>query len=211
MHIECDRHAPLATVQRAVLEPIDAVREPRGEEHLLEGKASAVGRLRLGLGLPPIGLSATPEAHQQPRRGAHGAALDELLVVGAQRHHHGRRPRVREAQAPTGAPRRDAPRHAHLQGSRLWGWGRGGLLGLRRVGCWGQGASHGVGVGSGLGSGLGLQEWRARSRRPTTARWGARAALGCRPARARWPTREAPSSARAGVVGRTAALAPRAP
>ena len=35
VHIECDRHAPLATVQRAVLEPIDAVREPRGEEHLL--------------------------------------------------------------------------------------------------------------------------------------------------------------------------------
>ena len=35
VHIESDRHAPLATVQRAVLEPIDAVREPRGEEHLL--------------------------------------------------------------------------------------------------------------------------------------------------------------------------------
>ena len=139
--------APLATVQCAVLEPIDAVREPRGEEHLLVcGRGfcgwGAAATARVAPPPPSPGLSASRSAPAAPvghtvRPSTNCLSLaPSVTIMAAGRGLTRKLHRLPDATRP-------GTRTCRGQGLGL---GRGGLLGS----VYG-GASRGVSGGSGSG------------------------------------------------------------
>ena len=95
MHIKGDGDAPLAAVERVVFEPIDAVREPRREEHLLKVRrrlilGSGVGfglglglRLRLGLRSEALQSTSSPGVGQTVRPSMNCLSLAPSVTIMA--------------------------------------------------------------------------------------------------------------------------------